>query len=203
VALALAKQRDLCLRTGHASCATFLAARELEAEAPAVPAGDAGLWPPTIEPLIALDPVGGRAPAIFGGRTRAGQGLLVGLMVLAFGVLVISQAVPPRGGSGASAAPGSGTAPSGPPGSIAGSSVEATASPTAIPATPPPSAPATPAPTPTPKLKPTASPTSYTVKHGDTLSSIAAAYGTTVKKLKKANGLTSNLIRVGQVLVIP
>ncbi len=207
MALALAKQRDLCLRAGHASCATFLAARELEAAAPAVPAGDAGLWPPTIGPLIALDPARGRAPAIFGGRTRAGQGLLVGLMVLAFGVLVISQAVPPQGGPGASAAPGSGTAPSGPPASITGSSVDATASPTgsptAIPATPPPSAPATPAPTPTPRVKPTASPTSYTVKHGDTLSSIAAAYGTTVKNLKKANGLTSNLIRVGQVLVIP
>ncbi len=208
VALALAKQRHLCLQAGHVACATFLAARELEAATtPAGPAGDAGLWPRTIGPLIALEPARGRAPGFVGARARGGQALLVGLMVLAFGVLVISQAVPPQAGAGASAAPGGASAPSGLPASGAGPSAKASASPpaspTVIPATPPPSAPASPVVTPTPKVKPTIPPTSYTVKQGDTLSSIAAAYGTTVRKLKKANGLTSNLIRVGQVLVIP
>lgn len=44
----------------------------------------------------------------------------------------------------------------------------------------------------------------YTVKSGDTLYSIARTYGVTVTALAKANNITNyNLIRVGQVLVIP
>jgi LysM repeat protein len=41
------------------------------------------------------------------------------------------------------------------------------------------------------------------VKSGDTLSSIAGAFGITVKQLRRANGLASNVIHRGQVLVIP
>jgi LysM repeat protein len=41
------------------------------------------------------------------------------------------------------------------------------------------------------------------VKSGDTLSGIAARFATTVKAIKVANGLRDNLIRTGQVLVIP
>jgi spore germination protein YaaH len=43
----------------------------------------------------------------------------------------------------------------------------------------------------------------YNVKSGDSLSTIAAKYHTTVSKIKKANGLRSDLIRIGQVLKIP
>ncbi|GIN69680.1 D-gamma-glutamyl-meso-diaminopimelic acid endopeptidase CwlS [Bacillus sp. J14TS2] len=42
----------------------------------------------------------------------------------------------------------------------------------------------------------------YKVVSGDTLSGIAAKYGTTVSKLKSQNGLSSDLIRVGQVLKV-
>lgn len=45
--------------------------------------------------------------------------------------------------------------------------------------------------------------TIYTVKKGDTLSKIARAQGTTVTALKKANRLSSDVIRVGQKLKIP
>jgi LysM repeat protein len=38
---------------------------------------------------------------------------------------------------------------------------------------------------------------------GDTLSGIAARYRTTVQALRELNGLTSTIIRVGQVLKIP
>ena len=43
----------------------------------------------------------------------------------------------------------------------------------------------------------------YTVRRGDTLSSIAARYRTTVSAIKQANGLRSNLIYAGQRLKIP
>lgn len=45
--------------------------------------------------------------------------------------------------------------------------------------------------------------TRYTVKKGDTLGAIAARNRTSVKALKSANGLKSDLIRVGQTLRIP
>ena len=45
--------------------------------------------------------------------------------------------------------------------------------------------------------------TTYKVRSGDTLSAIATRFDTTVKKIKVANGLTSNTLRIGQVLVIP
>jgi LysM repeat protein len=69
-----------------------------------------------------------------------------------------------------------------------------TASPTASPtATPEP----TPAPTPTP------APVTYIVQSGDTLNAIAARFGTTVQAIMDANGLTSDEILIGQVLIIP
>lgn len=43
----------------------------------------------------------------------------------------------------------------------------------------------------------------YTVKKGDSLSVIAYKHGTTVSKLKQANGLKSNNIIVGKKLVLP
>ncbi len=43
----------------------------------------------------------------------------------------------------------------------------------------------------------------YTVQAGDTLWTLAQRYGTTVEAIKQANGLTGNLLRIGQVLRIP
>lgn len=43
----------------------------------------------------------------------------------------------------------------------------------------------------------------YTVVKGDTLSSIARKKGSSVAKIKAANGLSSDLIRLGQSLKIP
>jgi len=44
---------------------------------------------------------------------------------------------------------------------------------------------------------------SYRVQPGDTLYSLARRYRTTVAAIQRANGLTGDLIRVGQVLHIP
>jgi len=52
-----------------------------------------------------------------------------------------------------------------------------------------------------PELPPGSS--SYTVKAGDFLARIANQHGTTVGAIRQANRLTSDLIQVGQVLVIP
>ena len=63
-------------------------------------------------------------------------------------------------------------------------------------ATPKPIATATPTPTPTAIRK-------YTVVSGDTLNKIAAKFAVTVTAIKQANNLTSDTIKLGQVLVIP
>ncbi len=55
---------------------------------------------------------------------------------------------------------------------------------------------------PTPAVVPDGA-TSYVVKSGDNLSRIAATHGATVAGIKAANGLTSDVIQVGQSLVIP
>ena len=43
----------------------------------------------------------------------------------------------------------------------------------------------------------------YEVKAGDTLSLIAEAFGTTVAKIKEMNGLKSDMLRIGQKLMVP
>lgn len=55
-----------------------------------------------------------------------------------------------------------------------------------------------PAPTVTP-----GSGTVYTVKAGDSLSRIASRQGVTVAELRAANGLSSDMIRIGQELIVP
>ncbi|MEM7401978.1 MAG: N-acetylmuramoyl-L-alanine amidase [Pseudomonadota bacterium] len=45
--------------------------------------------------------------------------------------------------------------------------------------------------------------TTYTIKRGDTLSGIAVRYKVNLNDLRKANGLKSDVLRVGQVLTIP
>lgn len=44
---------------------------------------------------------------------------------------------------------------------------------------------------------------SYTVQKGDSLYSIARKYSTTIDKIKDLNNLTSNILSIGQVLLIP
>jgi LysM repeat protein len=43
----------------------------------------------------------------------------------------------------------------------------------------------------------------YVVQSGDSLYSIASRFGVTVNELKRANNLTSNLLTIGQTLIIP
>lgn len=54
-----------------------------------------------------------------------------------------------------------------------------------------------------PMPKPDTGTIQYTVQSGDTLWAIARRYGTTVDAIKQLNGLTSDIIQIGQVLNIP
>lgn len=59
------------------------------------------------------------------------------------------------------------------------------------------------APSAAPTAVPVASASAYKVKAGDNLSRIAASLGTTVSALQLANGMTSTIVYVGQMLAIP
>jgi len=89
--------------------------------------------------------------------------------------------------------------PTATPSPTASPTAEATASPTASPTA---EASPTPVPTPTPEPSPFID---YEVQLGDTLSSIAQAYGTTIDDLVSINGLESQnvIISVGQKLLVP
>lgn len=83
---------------------------------------------------------------------------------------------------------------------------------TVAPATAAPSGAPTPAPSAAPSLRPTSTPTvsatprpkTYKVRSGDTMSAIAARFGTTIAEIAALNNIANpSLIRVGQVLRIP
>lgn len=56
---------------------------------------------------------------------------------------------------------------------------------------------------PKPKPKPKPKVVKYTVKKGDNLSRIASRNGVSLSALRRANGISGDLIRPGQVLTIP
>jgi LysM repeat protein len=220
----LKKQRELCLTAGHASCTTFVAAQggpegDLSPASVDIGRADSLLWPPVRSIPLALEPSRGRTAALPTTPGRAGgQALLVGLMVLAFLVLVIARtsapSQAPSSSPGASGVSGAIEATPSVTPSVTPSPSPSSASPSAIP-TPPaipsgsPAATIIPGPSSSSTPKPSATPKpstarTYRVQSGDTLSGIAARFGVTVKAIAKANNITDpRIIRVGQVLVIP
>ena len=221
--LTLDKQRRLCLTDRHPTCATFLAAKGLDAtavdgpERPIVAVGPG--HPPDLDTVtrwsivrttpVILDhnrlPVVGSIPR---GRAAGQLGLAV-LLVAAFAALAIGRlsgpSTPALTGAGASISP------------RASAAVLAAASPTA---TNEPAPTATPAPTPTRSPKPSKTPaptatpspspstpagpsTTYKVKSGDTLYGISIRFHTSVKAIQQLNNLTGTTLHIGQVLKIP
>lgn len=200
--LAVEKQRRLCLTAEHAMCATYLAAGEARAT------GHRSA--PTRRPVARTTPVvldSGRWPIqlpAIASMPGIGQGALVALLAIAFGAVLIARLA--TGGGGVSGAAGPGASPT--PAASAISGAEASG-PAATPGSPAASSPVA-----SPTLVPTGSkpaatpkgqaPTTYKVKKGDTLSGIAAKFGTTVKVLSKLNKIDDpSKIHVGQVLKLP
>lgn len=209
-AVAPVKQRRLCLEERHRTCATFLAVRgSLGDEALGVPP-DASVTVGRVRPTrwrfaAATPTVLDRTPGIglLSVRSRLSQAGLVALVVLAFGVLAVARSTlgspETARASGAPAPPSLG--PSLPPASPNPSRpVSPGASPQSSPSPSPTVTPVSPSPSSAP------SPTyqTYRVRSGDTLSAIAARFGTTVKAIVELNGIADpSLIHAGQLLKIP
>ena len=210
------RQRRLCLGAAHVTCAAFTAAATarsawngssatrdsepagddggLELGAQALGGNDFNRWRLVrVSPVVAAPDRGRTVPSILRSRANVQVGL-VGLLVVAF--LVIAGSRPPSANlPGALLAPTASfvvTTPSvltNPPSATSGStgrpiptaSVEVTPSPES----------------PTPAV------VAYRVVSGDTLSGLAARYGTSVKSIMDLNALTSTVLRIGQLLTIP
>ena len=193
------KQARLCLTAGHVECATYLAAGDVRI-ARGLP--DASVRRPLARTApVVVERTRARLPADLDVRSgRWGQAALIILMLVALAAVVVARS----GDRPAGPAGGSGTGPQ--DGSVA-ASASATAAATAsegAPSNGTGSAPATVVGSPSSAPPSSAGALAYTVQKGDTLSGIAARFGTTVAALQKANRISSpGTIRVGQVLTIP
>lgn len=223
VRLAADKQGRLCLAPAHHECATYLAALAARAEL-GLASGPSSLR--RSAPDGAERPIARTLPTIVrparsrGGvleRLRTGpigQGsllLLVILAVVAFGLAQTedrpaSTASPDPAASAATGPTPSPGTPSSTPTVAPTPTLEPIPTPTPSPV-PTVRPTATPVPTIAPTERPTLVPGTYvlhTIAPGETLSTIAATYGTTVATIAEANGITDpGLIYAGQVLVIP
>jgi LysM repeat protein len=203
-ALALEKQRRLCLVAAHRTCPTYVAARAAREHALAgVPAG----WEPerrlvrTAPVVIEAAPRRRGVPVSLGSHrlAEAAVALMALVVVVLVGSRILAGAPPeptPRPTPVVTAGP---TATA-----VAGA---ASAAPTAAPTSAAPSPEETVAAT--PSVEATAKPAAsaertYTVKAGDTLSAIGAKFGVAWQDIAKANKIKSpyRIVR-GQVLVIP
>lgn len=136
-------------------------------------------------------------------RRTLGQAALAVLMVAAAAALIVARAGGPvgplpGGAAGPSATTGAHAPSATPP--VPGATPSETPAPSPTPDT-------SSGPTPSPDATPSSSPgvaRTYRVRSGDTLSEIAARYGTTVKVLQALNGISDpSVIRPGQVLRLP
>ena len=200
--LAIEKQRRLCLRAEHRSCATFLAARGVDGASAGAGAGGVRdlervtRWSLVRTTPTVLDPgspISGILERLSG---TAGQVALAAALVVALAAVAAGQ-LSPTGGPGAAA--------SATPATAATPEATETLQPTlAATVTPAPTAVVTQAPTTGPTASALATSTTYVVQRGDTLWAISIQFSTTVKALQELNGLgTSTRLVVGQVLKIP
>lgn len=183
----LDRQREHCLTSAHITCPTWLEAHGGEGlrtrPGPFVP----------MAPVVLEGPGLGR-PSDATARRLVGPAMLV-VVGIALGAFLLARGALTPGSSGAG---DDGASPTPAP-----TLATATVTPSAGPTTAPTASPTGP-PTPTPRPSATPRPRTYTVRPGDTLSGIAAKFGTTVAKIAALNNITNpSMIHAGQVLKIP
>ena len=185
----LDRQREHCLTVAHVTCPTWL-----EAHGEAGPRVRPGPFVPIVPVVLEGAGLGLQTEAAARRLARPATVIVVGVALVA---LVLARGPLAPGSTGA----GDGGATPTPFGTTA----PATAAPSGTP-TPAPTVAPTERPTAAPTPQPTATPRprTYKVRSGDTLSGIAARFGTTVAELAALNGITNpSLLRVGQVLQLP
>jgi LysM repeat protein len=216
--LAPDKQRRLCLTREHTGCATFLVATgqgERKADSPMrierVPRAGARDIVRTVPVVLDRGRVTLALPGTIELERHVGQIALIALMAVAFIAILVARL--PGDGSGG----GAGAGALDPTATARIFAVETptpgptdpkplrTLVPTEVEPSAEPAAEATEAPTAEPTKTPRASEAeTYKVKRGDTLSGIAAEFGTTVKALQRLNDIDDpRSLRVGQVLELP
>ena len=196
-ALERSRQVQLCLTEAHARCERFLAARTASLAASSglprvAPDVDFGRTRLILEPEPAWRKVA-TAPRL---RPSPRIVLFAGVAAAAVALVVLGNLL---GIVGAAPRPTASATPSA-SASVTASSVPTPGSSSAGPSA---SAPTSVASTTAPTLSPAPSQRTYVVKSGDTLLLIAQTFGTTVGAIQAANGLTGEIINVGQVLIIP
>jgi nucleoid-associated protein YgaU len=205
VPLAVEKQRRLCLVPDHQGCATYGAA--VAARPPyAIEATPRGRLIARTTPVV-LDQTRFdlRLPTLRSDRVSS-QGLLVGLLALAFAAILIAR---PTGDGGAANGDSRPTPRTTTAAAASATPRPSTASPSVPVVTARPVGSAQPVSsaqptTPPASTQPTTSGATYKVKRGDTLSAIAARFGTTVKVLVSLNDISDpSRIHAGQVLKLP
>lgn len=206
------KQARLCLTPAHTTCATYLASISARTERlGAAPVRRTTRWGLARTTSVIEDPGGLRARLVGALLDRRRWPaipaviLVTTLFVLALSGLRAGVPVTPVATSGSTPrATVTATRPATTP--------ERTSAPTSVPTPSPqpsPTVQVTPPPTSKPSKppatsKPIASYRTYRVKPGDTLSAIAAKYGTTVSAIASLNHLSDpGALSVGQVLLIP
>ncbi len=197
--LALGKQARLCLTPGHTSCATYTASMAARGSRVGSEAklDRTGRWGLARTTPVVLEVGGLRATiaALAADRRTwpAIPAILLAMLAGALGlssswnqstVTAIASSMPTeRTASGPTPSPDASAAPT------AATSAEPTAGPTAS--------------LPEPSATAAVAYTTYRVRSGDTLSGIAARYGTTVSAILHLNGLSGSTLHIGQVLKIP
>jgi LysM repeat protein len=201
-----ARQAELCLAESHRQCEFYLAyLSEHAAAAAAVPLPSSDTHIARTRLIVEPDtrrigpagaPTFGTSPRrwlVAGGIAAVGVAAAATAVAGGFNNLVGGHAVPSVSERTDSATPSTATATADP-------TATATQAPSASGPTAPPTA------TPKPQRTPAATPQrqTYVVQDGDTLSTIANRFGTSVAAIQRANGLkNSDVINVGEVLLIP
>jgi hypothetical protein len=200
-ALAVDKQRRMCLVDAHRTCATYLAAlAAAEGDADARAGARATRWSLVRTAPVVLDR--GRGAAEGAARRNGPQIALGGLMVLAFASVVLAR-LGPAGPSLAGAVDTGHGSPSAAATPAHQRPARAVASPPGIAGHRSPAVETSAAPIGSTAAAPVAPARTHRVVAGDTLYALAIRFDTTVRALMKKNGLSSSELRIGRVLRIP